>query len=231
MGFFGSLTMLGFASSESVEPSESFLLLSDQPLSVSPAPIYILFALFFLATAFWTSLGAIQVGLLLLLSALQATHVSARLHGLGFALVAAIVVLRRGWFIRAPMAKAALLSCLGCLALLGPVLAAGKGFRELVPSLFGASAFVVFVFGLAQGRVLAAFAPKKRVLRLSDYKLTPRESRVVRLRLAGKSAKEIAIEDEIALSTVRNALSLAYRKLGIEGCDALMAIGERYTVE
>jgi DNA-binding CsgD family transcriptional regulator len=231
MGYIGSLTMLGFASSESVEPSDSYLALLEGPAIVSLAPVYLLFALSFLATALFVSLGSIQAGLLFLLSALQATQCSARFHGLTFALVAAIIILRRGWFYHRPMAKAALVSGVGCLALLGPIFASAKSFPILVPALIGALVFVIFVFGLARGRILAAFAPKKRVLRLIDYKLTPRQRLVVRLRLSGKSAKEIAIENDIALSTVRNALSLAYQKLGIEGCNVLMAMGERYTVE
>ena len=35
----------------------------------------------------------------------------------------------------------------------------------------------------------------------------------------------------MALSTVRNVLSRSYRKLGIDRCEDLMAMGERYTVE
>jgi DNA-binding CsgD family transcriptional regulator len=230
MGYMSSLVMLGLAGSESVEPSESLLMFWDSSFAVSLSPIYLLFGLLFLATALFVSLGSVQVGILFLLSALQATQSSARLYGLGFALVAAVIGLRRGWFVRRPLAKAALVSAIGCLSLLGPILASDAGLRAIAPALIGASVFVIFVFGLARGRVLSAFAPKKRVLRLADYKLSPRESLVVKLRLSGKSAKEIAIENGIALSTVRNALSLAYRKLGIEGCEALMAIGERYTV-
>ena len=231
MGYIASLTMLGLAGSESVEPSESILLMLDGPVFDSLSFVYLIFALCFLASAVFVSLGGIQAGLLFLLSALQSTLSSARLHGLGFALVAAVIILRRGWFYHRPMAKAVLVSGIGCLALIGPIFASARSFRALVPALIGASVFVIFVFGLARGRVLAACAPKKRVLRLADYKLTPRQCLVVRLRLSGKSAKEIGIENNISLSTVRNALSLAYGKLGIENCNALMAMGERYTVE
>jgi len=231
MGFVGSLAMLGLAGSESVEPSESYLVMLDLPDFFSLALVYLLFALLFLVTALFSSLGPAQVGLLFSLSALQATQSSARLHGLGFALIAAIITLRRGWFIHKPMAKAAFVAGIGCLALLGPLFASDKSLRALLPALLGAEVFIIFVFGLAKGRILAAFAPRKRLLRLTDYKLTPRQCLVVKLRLAGKSAKEIAIENDIALSTVRNVLSLAYQKLGIDGCESLMAMGERYTVE
>jgi DNA-binding CsgD family transcriptional regulator len=230
MGFVSSLTMLGLASSESVEPSDSCLDLLDEGAALSLASVYSLVAALFLVTAFFASLGAIQPVLFFLLSALQATISPARLYGLGFAIVAAVILLRRGWFFRRPMAKASLVAGIGSFALLCPLLAPGRGARALVPALIGAAVFVIVVLGLARGRFLSAFAPKKRVLRLADFNLTSREMLVVKMRIAGKTAKEIATANDIALSTVRNALSLSYRKLGIGGVGTLMTIGERYTV-
>jgi DNA-binding CsgD family transcriptional regulator len=231
LGFISSLTMLGFASSASLEPGGADLIFIEESAVVPLAYVYVLFAALFLATALIVSFGAVQVGLLFLLSAVQATRAGARLFGLGFAIVAAIILLRRGWFCRKPMAKAALVAGIGCIAFLGPQLASWKGIRAFVPSLIGSSVFVIVVLGLARGRVLSAFAPKKRILRLVDFKLTRRERMVVKMRFAGKSNKEIASECRIAVSTVRNVLSSVYLKLGLEGEDELMAMGERYTVE
>jgi DNA-binding CsgD family transcriptional regulator len=231
LGFISSLAMLGFASSESVESGESCLVLFDEPAAFPLAALYLLFAALFLVTALFVSLGTIQVGLFFLLSALQATRSSGRLYALGFAIVAAILLLRRGWFFRKPMVKAVLVGGVGCATFLGPLFASGQSASVLMPALIGSSVFVIVVLGMARGRFLSAFAPKKRVLRLADFKLTSRESLIVKMRIAGKSVKEIALENHVADSTVRNALAFSYRKLGIEGGDALMAIGERYTVE
>jgi DNA-binding CsgD family transcriptional regulator len=230
-GIVSSLTMLGLASSESVEPSESALALLDEVSVTSLGSFYLLIAVFFLASAFLVSLGAIQAGLLFVLSALQATRSFAGLNGLAFAVVAAIILLRRGWFYRRPMVKAVVAAGIGCAALVGPLLFLGRGLPALLPAFFGSAVYVIVVFGMARGRFLAALAPKKRVLRLSDYNLTARESRFVKMRIAGKSVRQIAEENFIAISTVRNGLSNAYHKLHIEGAEVLMAIGERYTVE
>jgi DNA-binding CsgD family transcriptional regulator len=222
--------MLGFASSESVEPSEALCFLFDESAVVPLASVYLLFSVLFLASAILVSLGAVQVGFFFLLSALQATRSGARLYGLGFAIVAAILLLRRGWFFRRPKVKAVLVAGMGCGTLLGPIFMSGQGIRSLVPALIGAFVFVIIVLGLARGRFLSALAPKKGVLRLADFHLTAREISFVKSRIGGKSPKDIALECDVATSTVRNGLSMAYRKLEISGADELLAIGERYTV-
>jgi DNA-binding CsgD family transcriptional regulator len=231
IGLVGSLTMLGFACSEGAESGGTFLFALDEGAVVPAASAYLLFAVLFAASAVFISRNVIQVALFFSLSALQSGQADALHFGLGFAVVSAMILLRQGWFFHGPMIKAAVVSGVGGFTLVLPPLASGARGRALLPALIWAVAYVIIVFGLARGRYLSALAPRKRVLRLADFHLTDREKRVVKLRIAGKSAKEIAAENNIALSTVRNVLSLSYHKLGIAGGEALMAIGERYTVE
>ena len=230
VGFVGSLATLGFASSEYSESGAVFRFFMDEGQDIPVLSIYLLFAALFLISAIFVSISDIQVGLFFFLSALQSSQAATRHFGLGFSVVAAILLLRRGWFFHMPILKTSITLAIGALALVGPLFASGGGLRALPSALIWTGAFAVIVVGLARSRYLSALAPKKRVLKLSDFHLTNREKTVVKMRIAGKSAKEIACESEVAPSTVRNLLSLSYHKLGINGGEDLMAMGERYTV-
>jgi DNA-binding CsgD family transcriptional regulator len=231
IGFVGSLTTLGFASSEYSESGAVFQFFADEGPDIPVLSIYLLFAALFLISAIFVSIGDIQAGLFFFLSALQSSQTATRHFGLGFSVVAAIILLRRGWFFHMPVLKTSITLAIGVLALVGPLLASGEGVRALPSVLIWTGVFVVIVVGLARSRYFSALAPKKRVLKLSDFHLTNREKIIVKMRIAGKSAKEIARENDVAPSTVRNVLSLSYHKLGINGGEDLMAMGERYTVE
>lgn len=68
-------------------------------------------------------------------------------------------------------------------------------------------------------------------LKLASFGLTEREQELVLAHLRGKSMKELALDRGLALSTVRTAMSSAYRKLGIFGKAGLAALGAKYKVE
>ena len=70
----------------------------------------------------------------------------------------------------------------------------------------------------------------REVFVLADYGLTPREIDFTRQVLDGKALKEIAIDCKVKPSTVRNAMSEVYAKLGIEGARQLFEIGATYEV-
>jgi len=231
LGVISSLTMLGFASSVYPESNGLAFLLFAEGEDFPALSLYLLFAALFLTTAIFGSLVYIQAGLFFLLSAVHSGQDPTRHLGLGFAIVAAVILLRRGWFFRKPAIKAVITSTIGVASIVVPVLASSHDAGDVDSALIWALVFIIVVIGLARSRCLSALAPKKRVLRLADFHLTEREKLVVRMRISGMSAKEIAREKEMALSTVRNVLSRSYRKLGIDRCEDLMAMGERYTVE
>jgi DNA-binding CsgD family transcriptional regulator len=70
----------------------------------------------------------------------------------------------------------------------------------------------------------------RTIFDLIKHGLTPREAQFTRLVLAGKTMKEIAIDCGVTSSTVRNAMSSVYGKLGISGERELVEIGATYTV-
>jgi DNA-binding CsgD family transcriptional regulator len=231
LGYVGTLTMIGFACSEQSDSGGSLALFFDEGAIIQSSFVYFAFAMLFLVTALFSSLGFMQIGLFFLLSAIHSFGSATRPLGLVFAIVASLILLRRGWFFRRRALKAALLAAVGSMALLSPQLLSGDSLRALVPALIWAGAFVIIVICLAQSRLFSALAPRKHVLRLADYDLTKRQMQVVKLRISGKSIKQISTENDIAGSTVRNALSNSYRKLGIRCGEDLIAMGERYTVK
>jgi DNA-binding CsgD family transcriptional regulator len=67
--------------------------------------------------------------------------------------------------------------------------------------------------------------------RLEAFGVTPGERKYVLELLGGKTMKAIALEHGVSHSTVRNALSSVYEKLGISGSAELLALGAYYRVE
>ena len=70
----------------------------------------------------------------------------------------------------------------------------------------------------------------REVFVLADHGLTPREIDFTRQILDGKAMKEIAVDCQVEASTVRDAMSRVYKKLGIEGARQLFEIGATYEV-
>jgi DNA-binding CsgD family transcriptional regulator len=69
------------------------------------------------------------------------------------------------------------------------------------------------------------------VLSLESFGLTRKEKTYVLESLAGKQIKEIASDQGVASSTVRTALSLAYKKLKVSGRAELLALNAYYRIE
>jgi DNA-binding CsgD family transcriptional regulator len=209
------------------------LLLSDYAESGSWrfAPIYVVLAVVFLASARFVWLDSVQVLMLLALAPLQTYSCHNAICALPFAVLGALVAFRRGWFIKNAVAKALAISITVSVLQIIAILASTSKPLVLAPALIAAIIFSFLVFGLAKSKYLAALAPRKRILKLIDYGLTLGESAIVKARLSGMSDKEIAYERGISESRVRNVLSAAYHKLGLDGRDELMTVGERFRVE
>jgi DNA-binding CsgD family transcriptional regulator len=219
IGCIGALLQLGMTASDLAESEGTIL-----------APIFLLSSLLFLATARFAFLGTAQATLFFGLSALLAVDGRNCFCALGFAVMGAFIVFRRGWFYINALPKAYFIAGIGCLIFIGPVVPEARPIAQ-APSLICAIVYSIVVFGLAKGRFLASLAPKKSLLKLADFKLTERESQVVRNHLLGRTVKEFACDNELAESTVRNNICSAYHKLGLGSREELRALGERYRVE
>ena len=83
---------------------------------------------------------------------------------------------------------------------------------------------------LAAGALSHRPGKGREVFVLAEYGLTPREIDFTRQVLDGKAVKENAIDCKVKPSTVRDAMSEVYSKLGIEGSRQLFEIGATYEV-
>jgi DNA-binding CsgD family transcriptional regulator len=220
VGIVGAALQLGLMITDYAEPDDVFF-----------GPVYLVFALVLLASARFAFLGPAQAALFFAVSGMQTADTLNSFYGMGFAIVAALVVFRRGWFVHRSVVKAIAITAIGWAFLVLPIVFSGKTPFAQSPAIISALIYGVLVVCLARSRDISAFAPRKRLLRLAEYKLTAREIRIVKARLGGQSVKELATGFGLAESTVRNALSFAYRKLKLNGSEDLMALGERYQVE
>ena len=73
-------------------------------------------------------------------------------------------------------------------------------------------------------------ARRRAIFDLAKHGLTPREIDFTRQLLGGKSPKEIAIDCKVEHSTVRDAMSRVYKKLGIAGARQLFELGATHEV-
>jgi len=73
-------------------------------------------------------------------------------------------------------------------------------------------------------------ARRRAIFDLAKHGLTPREIDFTRQLLGGKAPKEIAIDCKVEYSTVRDAMSRVYKKLGIAGARQLFEIGATHEV-
>lgn len=73
--------------------------------------------------------------------------------------------------------------------------------------------------------------PRGEKLSLESLDITRKEREYALDYIAGKQIKEIAIDHGVSASTVRTALSLVYKKLGISSGAELKVLGAYYHVE
>lgn len=92
------------------------------------------------------------------------------------------------------------------------------------------TAFLFFLYIVFQEKILIYLKPTKPNLRLSEKGLSQTEINYVMALLDGQTAKEIAFDREVAESTVRNTLSRAYKKLGVQDRLGLAALTDKFKI-
>lgn len=112
------------------------------------------------------------------------------------------------------------------IALVGLAVVAAEGELTDAGAVLEAIGSAFLAVGATKGRCRG----RREVFDLEKRGLTAREAEFTRLLLAGKTMKEIALDSGVTSSTVRNAMSSVYAKLGISGLGELHEIGATYTV-
>jgi DNA-binding CsgD family transcriptional regulator len=111
---------------------------------------------------------------------------------------------------------------------------------SIVRLLLGAEAEIqeleIVAHGVIAALVLSSALVPRRMryrerLNLARFHLTARELEFMRTFLDGKPMKEIAMDHGVSPSTVRNAFSSIYGKLGISGSAELYAFGTSSAID
>lgn len=193
-------------------------------------PLLLLSTLLFLASAFLEPLRWFQPLLFLALTPLSIISDARNIYGLGFYIMSVLLFERAGFFKSHRLLKAALLA-LYLLALETiSVIFAHEVWTRAMSAVFFIFAFGVFLWFLYRDRIVVILKEPKPRLSLAERGLSPSERSYVQQTLQGKSQKEIAIDFELSESTVRNTLSNAYKKLGVEDRVGLAIMGERFEI-
>jgi len=152
------------------------------------------------------------------------------LFGLGYFIMGVLLLERTGFFSRYRRVKVgAVLSYLMIIEVVAAIWNKGNILDALGPTFFIA-AFGLFLWFLYKDRLVVYLREPKPTLSLTEKGLSPAEKIYVLSLIEGRAAKEICLDYEVAESTVRNSLSRAYKKLGVEGHPELMSLAGKYEV-
>jgi DNA-binding CsgD family transcriptional regulator len=151
-------------------------------------------------------------------------------YGLGFFVMAVILLHRLGFYERHRILKlVASVAYLYGWELYGALRSNNK-ISNALPPIFYITAFLVFLYLVFHEKLAVYLKEPKASLSLSGYGLSVAERNYILGIISGKNTKEIAFDFEVSESTVRNTLVRAYKKLQIEDKSSLAALAEKYRI-
>lgn len=148
-------------------------------------------------------------------------------YGLGFYVIGLLLLFRLGFFERQRLPKLGL-----ALAYLygWEIYAALRTERNLIyaftPTFF-ITVFLLLLYFAYHEKIMVYLKEPKERISMAEKGLSEAERNYVTALLHGVNSKEISYDYEVSESTVRNTLSRAYRKLGVEDKAGLAALAER----
>jgi DNA-binding CsgD family transcriptional regulator len=187
-------------------------------------------AVFFISSRI-PKLAWLQPALLLPLSALpflstEGGHSS--MYGLGLFVISIILLYKLDFFVRARKTK--IIVCLAYLYVI-ELVSAFINTRNLYYAftpVFFITIFLTFLYLAFNERVVVYLKETKPRLSLTEKGLSMAERTYIRALTLGQNSKEIASAANISESTVRNTLSRAYKKLGVEDKTELTKLIEKH---
>lgn len=188
-------------------------------------------ALIFFVSSHSKRLYFLQPIIFLVLAPIDILNSHDSIYGLGFFVMATLLLFKIGFFRRRRIVKLA-----GLLAYLygWELFAALRSGRDRGLSLtpvFYVTAFLTYLYILYREQIVGYLKEPKPVLDLRARGLSQAACSYIIALDKGKSIKEIATEHDISDSTIRNTLSRAYRKLGVKGKSELLALTARHTLK
>jgi DNA-binding CsgD family transcriptional regulator len=151
-------------------------------------------------------------------------------YGLGFYVVGVVLLFRLGFYDRYRILKFILsilylFACELITAFLG-----GRDFLSSLSPLFFISFFLIFLYLAFKEKLAVYLREPKPLLSLKSRGLSGAECIYVKAIAEGNSSKEVAIDFSVSESTVRNTLSRAYKKLGVEDKTGIVAMAEKFQI-
>lgn len=184
----------------------------------------------FVLSAFKDSLRWIQPAVFVGLSPLAIITDAQGIYGLGFFIIGALLLERAGFFLHNRKLKAGIvLSYLLAIEIVA-VIASKRPLADAISPTFFIAAFGTFLWFLYKDRLVVILKEPKPLLSLEAKGLSPAESLYIFATIKGRHQKEIAADFEVAESTIRNTLSRAYKKLGIDDKSSVASLAERYDI-
>lgn len=187
--------------------------------------------LLFALSALHGSLTWLQPLILLIVTPFAiARHGASSMFGLGAFIAAEILLYRLGFFGRHKLFKflVTISYFYVCEIFIGRL--SGTGVLPVCITILFMTSFLTFLMIVYGGKWVVYLKVPKPPLSLSSKNLTKKETEYLKALLSGHSLKEVAIDDGVTESTVRNTMARVYRKFDVRDKSALMAKCENYSI-
>lgn len=187
-------------------------------------------AVLFTVSALYESLNWLQPFILLVMTPLPMVHHTSSMFSLGAFIAAEILLYRFGFFERMKLVKFLLSIAYFylCEVLIG--VSSDAPLLEILGPIIFMTLFLAFLMLVYGDKWIVYLKESKPTLSLSDLKITKKEAEYLRALLDGHMIKEIAIDDGVKESTVRNTLARVYKKFSVTDKSTLMAKCENYSI-
>ena len=184
-------------------------------------------AVLFTLSALYESLNWLQPFVLLVMTPLPMLHHASSMFSLGAFIAAEILLYRFGFFERRKFAKFLLSIAYFYLCEILMGITSRASVLEIALPIIFMTIFLGFLMIVYGDKWVVYLKEPKPLLSLSRLKITKKEAEYLRALISGNSIKEIAIDDGVKESTVRNTLARVYKKFNVTDKAALLAKCEK----
>ncbi len=182
------------------------------------------------ASAFIGWLVWIQPAIFLAVIPLPLLYSTFSFFGLGFFVVAVLLLFKIGFYNRQRILKTVVsIAYLLTLEVVSAFTKHEELYNGLLPVFF-ILGFIFFLYLTFRDRIIVYLKEPKTKLSLDAKGLSEAEQNYIRAMVKGDNVKEISFHFGVSESTVRNTLARAYKKLEINSKSGLARIAEKYEI-
>lgn len=192
--------------------------------------VMVAFTLILFLSAYLRSLAWVQPLVILLLSAMNIFQSRDSFYGLGLFVTALLLLIRLGFFERHRAMKIALAFAYLIAVEVVSALVKKELITYALTPVFFILVFLLVLYLAFQEKIMVYLKEPKARISLGEKGLSEAEKSYVLALAKGKNVKEIALDYEVAESTIRNTISRAYQKLGVADKAAFATLVERFEI-